>query len=187
MRLNASGKRSSHFLLRIVTLSVALVLGLGLAPTAQGGRDVSVPAGSDGTPANGPSAPDPCGDVLHKGGEIPAPASDGVSTAGGLRVFIDPKTKEIREPTLEEQRAMVPQQAPLRAAPRTTALPQVSGPGGAVGVKLDQSFMVNEVATKNPDGSLSMECITGDENAAKAVTQGTAASQAVRKEDRHEK
>ena len=73
--------------------------------------------------------------------------------------------------------------APEAAAP----LPMVTGPNGAVGIALDERFMVNSVVRKNADGSLSMECVTGNEQAAKAVAQAQESKAPAGKEDDHEK
>ena len=45
----------------------------------------------------------------------------------------------------------------------------LEGPGGAIGMKLDDSQMVYSVATKNADGTISFECVTGAANAAKTL------------------
>jgi NADPH-dependent glutamate synthase beta subunit-like oxidoreductase len=70
-------------------------------------------------------------------------------------------------------------------APEAAPLKEIVGPGGAEGVELDESFMVNSIVRKNPDGSLSYDCITGDKNAVRAVTEGKEADKPA-KEDRHE-
>ena len=86
--------------------------------------------------------------------------------APGMRVFIDPATGKLREPEQSDIQQLAPAvgfhalQAP--AAP-------LQGPGGAVGMRLDDSQMVYSVATKNPDGSISFECVTGPANASKAL------------------
>jgi hypothetical protein len=94
----------------------------------------------------------------------PAPA------AGGMRVFIDPATGKIRPPEQEDIQRLTA----LRAA-RATALaapPQpLKGPGGAIGLKLDESHMVYSVARKNADGTVSFECVDGSANAAKALSR----------------
>lgn len=105
------------------------------------------------------------------------PEATPAATAQGARVFIDPATGKIREPEPEEVQALTPaaptgaQATAAQAARRRAAAEApISGPGGTVGMKLDDSFMVYSVATKNPDGSVSFECVTGPAKAAQALS-----------------
>jgi hypothetical protein len=110
-------------------------------------------------------------------------------SAQGMRAFIDPTTGKLREPTEEEQQKLTPQLAP--SSKKTVNIPVApkmkSGPGNAVGMSLDESYMVHSVATINPDGSISTECVTGRENAEKALTAAPRPGQPAGKEDSHEK
>ena len=173
MRQNGIKRKGKSLLLLAVSLVAASVIAASMALTSEAGNELSQPAVSNTEPANGPAV------------------SEQQPVSGGLRVFIDPKTGEIREPTPEEEQALTPQAAPPRRGPlglvpEAAPLQEISGPGGAVGVVLDESFMVNTIVRKNPDGSLSFECITGDKNAAGAVTEVKQTSNPARKEDRHE-
>lgn len=87
--------------------------------------------------------------------------------ARGMRVFIDPATGKIREPEQSDIQQLAPA-APAFHPLMAPAAP-LQGPGGAVGMKLDDNQMVYSVATKNPDGSVSFECVTGPANAAKVL------------------
>ena len=175
MRQNGMKQKGKSLLLLAVGLVAAFVIAASMARTSEAGDERSQPAVSTTGPANGPAV----------SGQPPA--------SEGLRVFIDPNTGKFREPTPEEAQALTPQRAPQTGdvrmgplAPEAAPLQEIVGPGGAVGVVLDERFMVNSVVRKNPDGSLSYDCITGDKNAAGAVTEGKGADKPARKEDRHE-
>jgi len=87
------------------------------------------------------------------GPECPA---EGLGQAG-FRAFIDLRTGELREPTVEEALA-------LAAGTRSESLQPVEileavvHPDGMISVDLKGHFMQNLVAVRNPDGSLSMGC-----------------------------
>jgi hypothetical protein len=172
MRQNGRKRKGKSLLLLAVGLVAAFVIAASMARTAEAGDERSQPAVSTTGPANGPAV----------SGQPPA--------SGGLRVFIDPNTGKFREPTPEEAQALTPRRAPqpgdMRLGPEAAPLQEIVGPGGAVGVVVDERFMVNSTVRKNPDGSLSYECITGDKNAAGAVTEGKGADKPAGKEDRHE-
>jgi hypothetical protein len=90
------------------------------------------------------------------------------SAAGGVVVFIDPVTKQIRQPDAAEIGALLPKARPVPAAPLVTK----SLPGGGVEIVLDSSFDSYAVATKTPDGQLVMDCVTGDSKSAETVSAG---------------
>lgn len=85
------------------------------------------------------------------------PADDGVGRAG-LRAFIDPQTGQLREPTPEEA-------AQLAATVHTSRLQALSEleivvhPDGMKSVDLKDAFLIDLVARRNPDGSLSIGCL----------------------------
>ena len=84
------------------------------------------------------------------------PADDGVGRAG-LRAFIDPQTGQMREPTPEEAAELA---AAVHAA-RLQALSElevVVHPDGMRSVDLKDAFMIDLVARRNPDGSVSIGC-----------------------------
>jgi len=84
------------------------------------------------------------------------PADDGVGRAA-LRVFIDPQTGQTREPTPEEAAELA---AAVHAA-RLQALSElevVVHPDGMKSVNLKDAFLIDLVARRNPDGSLSIGC-----------------------------
>jgi hypothetical protein len=176
MRQNGRKRKGKPLLLLAVGLLAASVLAAGMALAGEAGNELSQPAVSNTGPANGPAV------------------SEQPPASGGLRVFIDPKTGEITEPSQEEKQALTPKQAPREGemrqgplAPEAAPIQELVGPGGEVGVVLDESFMVNSIVRKNKDGSLSFDCVTGDKNAAVVVTEEKKADKPARKEDRHEK
>jgi hypothetical protein len=97
------------------------------------------------------------------GGRIPAaPAavgpecpSEGLGRAG-FRAFIDPRTGELREPTVEEAQALAAGARPESLQPES--LEAIVHPDGMISVDLKGHFMQSLVAVRNPDGSLSMSC-----------------------------
>jgi hypothetical protein len=85
------------------------------------------------------------------------PADDGVGRAG-LRAFIDPQTGQLRQPTPEEaaQLAAEIHASRLRAL---SELEVVVHPDGMKSVDLKDAFLIDVVARRNPDGSLSIGCL----------------------------
>lgn len=89
----------------------------------------------------------------------------------GLVVFVDPVTGQIRQADAAEIGSLVsPPGAPDAAAPAAEKpLVMKYGPGGAVGVVLDERFENFMVVTKTPDGKLAMSCVEGKQKADAAV------------------
>jgi len=109
----------------------------------------------------------------------------------GMRAFKDPKTGALREPEHDEVRTL--QRKLARAKPdrrmralSTLAGPRVlEGPGGAVGVILDESHMSTIVATVGPDGRVS---IGHEDNPAAGQARVKGARPAARpQEERHDR
>lgn len=73
----------------------------------------------------------------------------------GLRAFRDPETGRLREPTAEEARAL---SRIARAFVQRRELEAVTHPNGMTSVDLKDAFLLNIVARRNPDGSLSLDC-----------------------------
>jgi hypothetical protein len=81
-----------------------------------------------------------------------APAA--AATSSGMQIHVDPRTgRFVPEP-------VVPQARPLPAP--APVLAEVPAPGGGMMVPLKGHFMSNVVATVNPDGTIRMDCVTGD-------------------------
>jgi hypothetical protein len=100
------------------------------------------------------------------------PAAQSAPATGGMRVFIDPATGQIRQPEAEDIQSLQPA-APAKLKAAAPAAP-LSGPGGAVGMRVGDDQMVYSVATKNADGSISFECHKGPEKARQAVERKSA-------------
>ena len=101
-----------------------------------------------------------------------AAPSGGVSSTvpkGGFVVFVDPQTRQIREPSPEEMRALTssPQaRFSTQVAPEPT---MIQGPGGTVGILLGPEFHSYVVVNKTPEGGLSVEEVTGEKAAQERV------------------
>jgi hypothetical protein len=90
-------------------------------------------------------------------------------TSGGAVVFVDPATRQVREPTPAEIGALSGSaQVPLQSS-TTLAPTEIRGPGGAVGIILGDESRSYMVITKNPDGKLVSEEVTGKKAAADRV------------------
>jgi hypothetical protein len=113
--------------------------------------------------------------------------------AQGMRVSRDPVTGEIRIPTAEENKALDDLQAAAAAkaaasgqiAPTTVTPVSVTHSDGSVEQKLDEQSMVYSVMVRNADGTMSMQCVTGQENA-NGIVFGKTPSVATRKGNLHE-
>jgi len=101
----------------------------------------------------------------------PAPKAAAVqqpaATGSGLMAFIDPVTGQLRAPEPDELQA-------LNARIRANAKPDgplafITGPGGAVGVRLPESFDSFMVAQKNANGTLDFSCLPDENQAAAAI------------------
>ncbi len=100
---------------------------------------------------------------------VQASAEAEVAPGVGMRVAIDAATGMPRALTAKEAAELDALTATSRASTRATTVRTFKARGGAVGAKLDSSHMVYSVATVGADGKLSMECVTGAENAHDAV------------------
>ncbi|HVN76263.1 MAG TPA: hypothetical protein VMT19_08110 [Thermoanaerobaculaceae bacterium] len=130
---------------------IVFVVAAALALVAAGAVAQTSP------PASG--AP-PVAAAVPQGGEA-------ATLGAGLVVFIDPATGKFRGPEPGEMEALVGTRAlrPLEVRPLEVKV----GPGGAVGMVLDSSFETFMVVTRQPDGKLTMQCVTGEANATAAV------------------
>jgi hypothetical protein len=101
--------------------------------------------------------------------------SDAAATAG-QQAAVDPKTGKLRQPTAAESQALSEQfkrhRGQVGQAPVVTYRLD-----GSISVDLTPEYMDASVVKLNPDGTLSMECVTGMK-AAEAKVLGTEASTA---------
>jgi hypothetical protein len=78
--------------------------------------------------------------------------------APGLRAFRDPVTGQLRQPTVEEAAAIARAQG--EAAPeRQPVFEIIVHPDGMKSVDLQDAFLSAAVATRNPDGSITVRCV----------------------------
>ena|ERR1700712_871997 len=95
--------------------------------------------------------------------------------AQGMRIVRDPVTGQLRAPTAEEYQAMQAEEAKASAARKAVA-PAAAAPvpvrraDGSVKLMLDESNMSYSVVTRNADGSLTEQCVTGVAEAQKALS-----------------
>ena len=103
-------------------------------------------------------------DAKPQGGSpAAAPASAGAPvSASGSVVFVDPVTRKIRKPSASEIGALRSQSQAAVAKRPATAPVLLHGPGAAVGILLDESDMSFTVATRKADGTIAIDCVTGD-------------------------
>ena len=97
-----------------------------------------------------------------------AQAADGV----GMRIVRDPVTGLLRGPTAEEFQAMEAQE--LKANAGKAAVVKVAPVAehradGSVMLKLDESHMNYSMVTRNADGTLTEQCVTGADAAQKVL------------------
>lgn len=104
-----------------------------------------------------------------------ARAADGV----GMRIVRDPVTGRLRAPTPEEAQAMDAQETRLRAEKAAAAAAggakEAAEPmefrqaDGSVRYRVGDAFLSYSVVTRQADGSLDMQCVTGKDTAEKLV------------------
>ena len=92
------------------------------------------------------------------------------------RVAKDPETGQIRAPELDEMAAeraapaaRAAASSAARAAASTSAKPITGVRIGAKGFRVDSSRMVSSVVSRNADGTLSTQCVTGEAALVKAL------------------
>lgn len=115
----------------------------------------------------------------------PADTQDLPIGSAGQRAFIDPKTGKMRQPDAGELAALEPRRRALRAAPAEDRQ-EFAGTRGAVGVALTEDEMTSVVATRNADGTVSLEHVSGMKNADAAV-RSASKKPAVKKEEKHDR
>ena len=84
---------------------------------------------------------------------------EGAGQQGGVVVFVDPITRQIRQATPNDIGTLSP--APAAQAATTVQPAIIQGFGGAVGVVLGPEFQMHVVATKTADGKVQIEEVSG--------------------------
>jgi len=101
-----------------------------------------------------------------------APAAQAADGAG-MRIVRDPVTGQLRGPTAEEFQAMEAQERKANAgkpAAMRSAPVEVRRADGSVSVMLDESHMSYSMVTRNADGTLTEQCVTGADAAQKVLS-----------------
>ena len=135
--------------------TLVIIMGLGVSAACGAFAQTAVNAQETGRPA------------------APASAAAPVKASGSV-VFVDPVTRKVRKPGASEIGARRSQaqaaQAALAARPATAPV-LIQGPGGAVGILLDDSDMSFMVATRKADGKIALDCVTGKDAADHAAQE----------------
>jgi hypothetical protein len=98
--------------------------------------------------------------VLADNSAKPAPASKEVTVpVAGVMVSVDPQTGQIRQPSPEEIKALTEGLQKQFGSP--TPVKVVEYPNGMVSVELPDDYMQYTVLQVNPDGTRTVECVTG--------------------------
>lgn len=106
--------------------------------------------------------------------------------AQGMRITRDPVTGALRAPTAEENQALDAARAAQASQTTPTPVPApIVHSDGAVEQQLTPESMVYSVMVRNADGSLSMQCVTG-ESTAKKIVQSKDKPAVARKGSQHE-
>jgi hypothetical protein len=90
------------------------------------------------------------------------PAIDPPAASAGaarMRVFVDPATGRVREPTDEELRAYAERRRAARAAAPPPVFEVVTYPDGMVAVDLGDAFLFDVRLSRQPDGTRRLECV----------------------------
>lgn len=119
---------------------------------------------------------------------VPVAAQD-----GGMRVVKDAQTGQLRAPTADEFKAMQAQENAARSAKKknlgilshSEEPKMVRHKRGGLKMELTEDTMVFSVVTRNADGSLAMQCVTGADAAQKAVNQPAASTSTVHLDEGH--
>ena len=89
-------------------------------------------------------------------------------------VVKDPSTGRLRAPTAEEAAELAATQPPSSARGARRAAPaEVRHPNGAVSLEVDESLMMYSVAKRNADGSIGLQCVTGEKAARSILRRAT--------------
>ena len=98
-------------------------------------------------------------------------ASTAIPAGAGLRAYLDPDTGLLSDPSHEDVAALDARLPPEFSKPPTKALSMFRMAGGAVGIKLDERFMLFSVARKSDNGRLVSGCVPGEALAESLVRQ----------------
>lgn len=119
-----------------------------------------------------------------------APAAFAADGEAAQRVSKDPVTGELRHPSAAEAQALEAPASDAAQSQRRGLItkrlsPQViRHPNGMRQLELDESTMTYSMATRNPDGTTDLTCVTGSK-AAEATLKGPRTAATKKAEDAH--
>ena len=87
--------------------------------------------------------------------DVPAP----IFSPARVRAFVDPATGKLREPTVDELRAIAEARLKSRAAKPPTVFEVVTSPDGMKSVDLGDAFLFDVRIDTLPDGSTTTTCV----------------------------
>lgn len=100
----------------------------------------------------------PCAVAAQEKRAEVCPAIDVPAPVSRLRVFVDPATGRLREPTADELRQLAEARLAARAtAPRSFEV--VTHPDGMKSVDLGDAFLFDVRLERLPDGTTKLECV----------------------------
>lgn len=103
--------------------------------------------------------------------QVQAAAQKTNASKNAVRAFKDKDSGRLRDQTPEE---MVEDGIASAAAAPSEPTAIIDGPHGGVAAILDESFMSNAVASKDANGNLHLDCVTGKAATGKALVNGKA-------------
>jgi len=119
----------------------------------------------------------------------PAVKKTPAASQNGLMVSKDPVTGELRAPTAAESQALTNQPQSLLSVDAPVQI--IQNPNGSLTAILGPAQMTYSVVKKGPDGTITMECVSGEKKAAAFLNLSNApvdlSNKRVAKEPRDEK
>jgi hypothetical protein len=198
-------RKSSGALAAALTLTAAGIIATAWMINAEESRRVTttVTANSNtnahtnakanaGTTAAGVTAPATMQHATATPQAQPATQQPSAPSAAGQRAFIDPVSGQLRQPEHEELAAIAaaaPPAAPAgrlaRTAGAANAAPEFFDADGAISAVVPEDLHTFAVATRGPDGRITIEHAQGAKEAVKVMKANSAKKQA--KEDRNDR
>jgi hypothetical protein len=117
----------------------------------------------------------------------PSPVAIAPAGTGGVMVFIDPVTKQMRQPLPGEVEQLLGTPVTPPSKNTSVAQPVMSlVPGGGVSVVLDESTHSYMVVTKKADGTMLMDCLPSAQQATDAVMNGLSTGEILHGKEVHD-
>ena len=180
------------------TVSMRWALSMALAMCAHGALADDAAKSASAPKMSTPSAEEQSGLMsfpnvsLEHAPQAAAKPSSAQAGDAGMRVYIDPVTKQRRAQSLEEaqRQAAVSVKRPVTGRSGAQAVSGAQfvenyGPGNTVGIALGEESMQYQVVSVDANGRTSLQCVTGKDAAVKAMAQKPQAARQA-EEVRHE-